>query len=273
MPPILTIISTPIGNLDDLSPRARQALSEADLILCEDTRKLAKLRELIGFAAPARVLADYNEAEAVDRLLDELISGKNVALTSDGGTPLISDPGFKVVRAVLEAGIAVDSIPGPSAPINALALSGLPPHPFAFLGYPPKKPGDAARWLERYSDLEMTLVIFCTPHRVIADIRAVEEAWGDRAAAMCREMTKLHQEVIRDKLSVIRAELAKRDKVKGEITLVVAGYEKRDDAETKKAITLAEKLREQGLSSKDAAAIASEEYGVSKNVVYREIVE
>jgi 16S rRNA (cytidine1402-2'-O)-methyltransferase len=248
-------------------------LSEAELILCEDTRKLAKLRELVGFAAPARVLADYNEAGAIDRLVAELASGKNVALTSDGGTPLISDPGFKLVRAALEAGIVVDAIPGPSAPINALALSGLPPYPFAFLGYIPKKAGDAARWLERYRDLGMTCVIFNTPHRVVADVQAIEDVWGDRDAALCREMTKLHQEVIRDKLSAIRAELSKRDKVKGEITLVVAGGKVSEEAELEKAITLARKLHERGLSSKDAANIAAEEYDVSKNEVYREIVK
>lgn len=274
MPPTLTIVATPIGNLDDLSPRARQVLSEADLILCEDTRKLAKLRELIGFAAPGRVLADYNEAGAIDGLEAELASGKQVALTSDGGTPLISDPGFKLVRAALEAGIIVDAIPGPSAPVNALALSGLPPYPFAFLGYIPKKAGEMSRWLERYRDIRMTCVIFSTPHRVTADLRTVEEIWGNRDAALCREMTKLHQEVIRDKLSAIRAELSKRDKVKGEITLVIASGEERDgDATSRKAITFAKKLREQGLSAKDAAAIVAEEYGVSKNDIYREIVK
>ncbi len=271
MPPTLTIVATPIGNLDDLSPRARQVLSEAGLILCEDTRKLAKLRELVGFAAPARVLADYNEAEAIDGLIAELSSGKKVALTSDGGTPLISDPGFKLVRAALEAGIIVDAIPGPSAPVNALALSGLPPYPFAFLGYIPKKTGGATRWLERYRDMGMTCVIFSTPHRVAADLLTIEEVWGDREAALCREMTKLHQEVIRDKLSAIRAELSKRDRIKGEITLVVAGGEVDNDAAIGKAVTLAGKLREQGLSAKDAAATAAEEYGVSKNEVYREI--
>jgi len=273
MPPTLTIISTPIGNLDDLSPRARRTLSEAGLILCEDTRKLAKLRELVAFTAPARVLADYNEVGEIERVLSELAGGKNIVLTSDGGTPLISDPGFKLVRAALEAGIVVDSVPGPSAPVNALALSGLPPYPFAFLGYMPKKTGDMSRWLQRYRDIGMTSVLFSTPHRALADLESLEKAWGDRDAALCREMTKMHQEVIRDKLSAIRAELSQRDKVKGEITLVIAGGEVNADAETEKAIALAEKLKGQGLSAKTAAAIAAGEYGVSKNAVYREIIE
>ncbi len=269
----ITIVATPIGNLDDLSPRARQALSEADLILCEDTRKLAKLRELVGFEAPARVLADYNEAEAIDGLIDELKSSKKVALTSDGGTPLISDPGFKLVRAALEAGIIVDAIPGPSAPINALALSGLPPNPFAFLGYLPKKAGEAERWLQRYRGLGTTVVLFGTPHRIMADLQAIEEIWGDRDAALCREMTKLHQEIIRDKLSAIREELSDRDKVKGEITLVIAGSKPDSEAIMGKAVALARKLHERGLSAKDSAAVAAEEYGVSKNAIYREITD
>jgi 16S rRNA (cytidine1402-2'-O)-methyltransferase len=266
----LVIISTPVGNLGDLAPRAAKALAAADVIACEDTRVTAKLAAGAGASAELVTYAEHNEAEAAEKLVGRLGAGATVALVSDAGTPLLSDPGYRLVRAALDAGHELDSVPGPSAVHNALVLSGLPPYPYAFLGYFPKKPGERTEFVERYGGLGMTVVIFVTPHRLKEELAALAEAWGERQAALCREMTKVHQEVIRGTLNELYSTIVVRERVKGELTLVVGAGPEPD--ELGRAVALAVRAGEKGLSKRDAAGLAAEEYGVSKNEVYRLLV-
>ncbi len=217
----LYIVSTPIGNLGDLSERAADILGEVDLVACEDTRHTGRLLAHLGIKRRLVSLHEHNEARRVPRLLDELREGTSIALVSDAGTPLLSDPGYQLVREATVAGIDVRVVPGPSAAVAALSLSGLPPHPFTFLGFPPPKSGRRRRFYRRWAQLDHTLVIFESPHRILASLRDLLAEMGDRPAALAREMTKLHEEVIRGTLEEILAAVEARERLKGELVLVV----------------------------------------------------
>ena len=218
----LLVISTPIGNLEDLSPRARQGFEEADLVLCEDTRHTGRLLSRLGLDKRLMSLHEHNERGRVTGLIEMLQQGTTLALASDAGTPLVSDPGFLLVRAAVAAGIAVEHRPGPSAVIGALVLSGLPPYPFTFAGFPPRKRGKRRRFYEALAGLHHTLVLFESPHRLLASLDDAALELGDRPAAVAREMTKLHEEVLHGRLAELRAILADRPALKGEFTLVIA---------------------------------------------------
>jgi len=219
----LQIVSTPIGNLEDLSPRAARALAEADLVACEDTRHTGRLLARLGLRKTLVSLHEHNERARTPELVDRLAGGETIALVSDAGTPLVSDPGFVLVRAALERGVAVEAIPGPSAALAALAVSGLPPYPVTFTGFAPRKGGKRRGFFRELAPLLHTLVVFESPHRVLACLEDAESELGDRPAALARELTKLHEEVLRGRLSEIRAELAGRPGIKGEMVLVIAG--------------------------------------------------
>lgn len=221
MPGKLIVVATPIGNLEDLSPRAVAALKSADLIACEDTRRTGRLMASIGDKRPLISLHEHNERQRLPRLLTQLTAGRVVAVVSDAGTPLLSDPGFLLVRESLKAGVTVEHVPGPSAVMTALLLSGLPPYPFTFLGFPPPKSAKRRRFFGRFADLDHTLVIFESPHRLLASLADLQDVFGDRPIAIGRELTKLHEEVLRGLLSEVREELAQRASLKGEFTLVV----------------------------------------------------
>lgn len=221
MPGKLTIVATPIGNLADLSPRAAEALREADLVACEDTRRTGRLLVHLGFKRPLLSLHEHNERQRVPQLLEALGQGKEVALVSDAGTPLLSDPGFVLIRECLGKGLEILHIPGPSAVITALVQSGLPPHPFTFAGFPPPKSGKRKRFFSRFATLDHTLILFESPHRILASLDDLQEVLGDRPAAVGRELTKLHEETLRGRLSDICQDLAERDAIKGEFTLVI----------------------------------------------------
>ncbi len=223
MPGRLVIVATPIGNLEDLSARARRALEEADLVACEDTRHTGRLLSALGIRTPMLSLHEHNEERRLPRLMATLESGGTVAMASDAGTPLLSDPGFPLVREAIRRGIRVEPIPGPSAILAALVASGLPPYPFTFVGFPPPKAGRKRRFLERFRTLDHTLVLYESPHRILTTLEAAEEVLGDRPAAIGRELTKLHEEILRGPLSELRHELADRPKLKGEFVLVVGG--------------------------------------------------
>ena len=218
----LLVVATPIGNLDDLSPRARQALASADLVACEDTRRTGRLMAHTGDRRPLLSFHDHNERRRLPRLLEELEAGHTVALVSDAGTPLLSDPGYPLVREAIRRGHRVVAIPGPSAALAALVVSGLPPHPFTFLGVPPPKRGKRRTFFERFAGLDHTLVWFESPHRIVASLADALAVLGDRPAAVGRELTKLHEEVVRGTLAEVLAELEGRAAVKGEL-VVVAG--------------------------------------------------
>jgi 16S rRNA (cytidine1402-2'-O)-methyltransferase len=216
------VVSTPIGNLGDLAPRAREALAGADLVACEDTRHTGLLLARLGI--PKRRLVSYhehNERHRLPSLLDALAAGETVALVCDAGTPLLSDPGFPLVRAAVERGFAVSALPGPSALLAALAVSGLPPLPFTFAGFPPPKGGKRRTFFRRLAALPGTLVVYESPHRLAASLADAAAELGDRPAAVARELTKLHEEVLRGPLSALAAEVERRGGVKGEVVVLV----------------------------------------------------
>jgi len=221
----LLVVATPIGNLEDLSPRARAAFASADLVACEDTRHTGRLLAGVGIDRPLLSLHEHNERQRLPRLLDELAAGRTVAVASDAGTPLLSDPGFVLVREAATRGVRVEAIPGPSAILVALVVSGLPPYPFTFVGFPPPKTGKRRTFYRRFAGLDHTLVVFESPHRLLASLDDAVAELGDRPAALARELTKLHEEVLRGRLSELVEELAARPSLKGEMVLVIGKAE------------------------------------------------
>ncbi len=229
----LRIVATPIGNLADLTPRAREALLSADLVACEDTRRTGRLFQSLGAGGaserpPLLPLHDHNEDRQIGRVLRLLEDGGDVTLVSDAGTPLVSDPGFRLVRAAVRQGLAVEALPGPSAILAALVVSGLPPYPFTFLGFPPRKKGKRRRFFASHATLNHTAVFFESPQRAAASLADAAGAFGpDRDAALARELTKLHEEVLRGSLGELAGEIEERPKLRGEVTVVVGGCGRR----------------------------------------------
>jgi len=220
----LLVVATPIGNLDDLSPRARAAFEIADLIACEDTRHTGRMLAHLGIKRPLVSLHEHNERQRLPKLLADLREGKTIALSSDAGTPLLSDPGFVLVREAAAQGTRVEPIPGASAPLAALVVSGLPPYPFTFAGFPPPKSGKRRTFYKQWAGLGHTLVVFESPHRILASLAdAVEEMGANRPAAVARELTKMYEEVLRGSLSELLEQLRVRPSIKGEFVLVIGG--------------------------------------------------
>ena len=236
---MLHVVATPIGNLGDLTPRALEALRTADLIACEDTRRTWAL--LTAHNLPRPTMISYrqgNEARAGDRLVAAVQAGRSVVLCSDGGYPGISDPGYRLIRRAAQEGLPFDVLPGASAVDVALLLSGLPTSSYTFKGFPPRRPGVLRRFFEEERELPHTLVVFESPFRVGATLRAAHEVLGDREAAVCLELTKQHERVSRGYLSVLAGQFAGQP-VKGEATLVIAGanpkFARVEDGETDEA--------------------------------------
>jgi 16S rRNA (cytidine1402-2'-O)-methyltransferase len=218
----LVVVATPIGNLDDLSPRARAAFAAADLVACEDTRRTGLLLARLGIKKPLLSLHEHNERQRLPRLLAALAAGQQIVLASDAGTPLLSDPGFLLVREAAAQGCVVEPLPGPSAVLAGLVASALPPYPFSFAGFPPAKAGRRRGFYRQWAGCGHTLVLFESPHRLLASLRDALAELGDRPAAVCREMTKLHEEVLRGNLAALLVELERRPSLKGEFVLVIA---------------------------------------------------
>ncbi len=264
------MVATPIGNLADMSQRAVTALRHADLILCEDTRTTARLLLHYGITARTSPLHDHNEEGRIPALLDALRHGSRVALVSDAGTPLVSDPGYRLVRAALTAGLPVSAVPGPNAAVMALVLSGLPPQPFLFLGFPP--PRSAARLAafgrlraaER-AGLSATLLWHEAPHRLAESLADLAAQFGDRPAAVARELTKRFEEVRRGSLSELAARYA-TTAARGEITIVV-GPAPEDAADAEDLDGHLRRALEHH-SLKDAAAMVATATGLPRKVVY-----
>jgi 16S rRNA (cytidine1402-2'-O)-methyltransferase len=221
VPGRLVLVATPIGNLGDLSPRAARALADADLVACEDTRRTGKLLAHVGVKRPLVSLHEHNERRRIPELLRRLDEGATIALASDAGTPLVSDPGYPLVRAAIEAGHRIEPIPGPSAILAALVGSGLPPLPFTFAGFPPPKAGKRRTFYRRFGELGHTFVVYESPHRLAASLDdAAAELGVERPAALARELTKLHEEIVRGSLGELAA-WARERKLLGEMVLVV----------------------------------------------------
>ena len=223
----IILAATPLGNIGDASARLRELLSTADVVAAEDTRTLAQLARALGITIQGRTVAhhEHNEAHSAPELVRLAAEGSTVVMVSDAGMPLVSDPGFRLVQAAVAAGVDVTCAPGPSAVTTALALSGLPSDRFAFDGFVPRKEGERRRWLSEVAEDPRTLVFFESPHRLAATLQTMSEVFGpDRSACVCRELTKLHEEVVRDDLAGL-AEWAGAGTVRGEIVIVVQGHQ------------------------------------------------
>ena len=272
----IVLLGAPLGNVGDASTRLREELSKADIVAAEDTRRLSRLVRDLGIGLSGRVVSYFeaNEERRTPDLVAAALAGARVALVTDGGMPSVSDPGFRLVRAAIEAGVLVSVAPGPSAVTTALALSGLPSDRFCFEGFLPRKRGERRARLAALATEERTLVLFEAPHRLAETLADAAEAFGpDRAGAVCRELTKTYEEVRRGGLGTL-ADWAGVGEVRGEITLVVAGAVRADTGPPDEATLAAEVAREElvGIPRKDAMAVVARRYGVPRRDVYEAVL-
>jgi 16S rRNA (cytidine1402-2'-O)-methyltransferase len=265
----LVLVPTPIGNLGDVTIRAIATLKAADLVLCEDTRVTARLLAAYGIKVSVAPLHDHNEDQRIPALLDRLRGGQRIALVSDAGTPLVSDPGYRLVRAALEAGLPVSALPGPNAALTALTLSGLPPHPFLFLGFPPRGGARLAAFAQlraaERAGLAATMIWYEAPSRVGETLADLLSAFGDRPAVLARELTKHFEETIRAPLSELAARFAEVPP-RGEVCLLIgpapAALEDADDLDARLRAALA------GATLKQAVADVTAATGLPRKQVY-----
>lgn len=270
----LLIVGTPLGNLSDMTPRGVAALQSADLILCEDTRHTRKLLTHFGIDRPTDSYHEHNEDQKAAPLVDRIERGETLALVSDAGMPVLSDPGYPIVRLARERGIEVEPVPGPFAGALALAASGIPPLPFTFLGFTPHRQGERLDFFRNAAELGHTVVFYESPERVLASLEDAREVFGDAEAAVAREMTKLHEEIVRGTIGEVLAILRDRDRVHGEITVVLgarAVAARETSADELRAEF--ERLRAAGMRRNDAVKAVAEKFGLRKNDVYRSLLE
>ena len=266
---VLVLAGTPIGDPADASPRLARELAAADVVAAEDTRRLRRLTAALGVELTGRVVSYYdaNEAGRTPELVEALLQGQRVLLVTDAGMPSVSDPGYRLVAAAVAAGLAVTAVPGPSAVLTALALSGLPVDRFCFEGFLPRKAGERARRLAELATEPRTMVFFEAPHRLAASLAAMADGLGaDRPAAVCREMTKTYEEVRRAGLAELATWAA--DGVRGEVTVVVAGAGPVVAAAPEDLVAEVERLVGAGVRLKEATAEVSSRHGVSRRVLY-----
>ena len=268
----LVLAATPIGNVADASPRLRDALATADVVAAEDTRRLARLAAALGVTVTGRVVSFYDAVEAARTatLLADLASGRTVVLVSDAGMPLVSDPGHRLVAAAVEAGVPVTVVPGPSAVLAAIAVAGLPADRWCFEGFPPRRAGERRRRFAALATEPRTLVFFEAPHRLAATLTDLAASFGaQRTAAVCRELTKTHEEVRRGLLADL-ALWAQSSEVRGEIVVVIGGADadapaEVDDATLAAAVAV---LVDAGETRRDAVDRVAAEHGVPRRRVY-----
>lgn len=265
----LYVVATPIGNLDDLTRRAAEALRAADVVYAEDTRRTGRLLAALDLDVPLRSLHAHNEAARTKEVLDRVRSGERCVLVSDAGTPAVSDPGRRLVSSVLAAGGNVVPVPGPSAVVAALSVAGLPADRFVFEGFPPRSGAEREAWMARVAGAAATIVVFESPWRVVrllADLEAT--GLGERTAVLCRELTKLHEEVRRATVRELRATLAGRE-LRGEVTLVIEGTDERGRGPSAETVRgAARRLAAGGLSTRDIAERLQRELGLPRNEAY-----
>jgi 16S rRNA (cytidine1402-2'-O)-methyltransferase len=270
---VLFLVATPIGNLEDISLRAVRVLREADLVAAEDTRHTAKLLNHYDIRRPSTSLHEHNEAQKVPALVDRLRGGARIALVTDAGTPCVSDPGYRLVCAAIEAGIRVEAIPGPSAVMAALVSSGLPTDAFVFAGFPPPRATPRRTWLESIKDERRTVVFFEAPHRVRETLEAALAVLGDREVAVARELTKLHEEVLRGRLSAVLARIAQP---RGEYTIVLGGRREApatlsEQPDDNQLLTEFGRLTEKGSSRREAIGSLARVHGLRAREVFAAI--
>jgi 16S rRNA (cytidine1402-2'-O)-methyltransferase len=272
-PGTLHVVATPLGHLEDVTLRGLRVLRAVALVACEDTRRTAALLRAHGIGTPTTSYFEHNERWKGERILEALRSGHDVALVSDAGTPGISDPGFRLVREARAQGLPVVPVPGPSAAIAALSVSGLPTDRFLFVGFLPARSGARRRALADLAPERPTLVLYESPLRVVVSLGDMVEILGDRDAFLCREATKLHEEYVRAPLSALRASLAARQSVKGEIVLVVAGAPEPAPPAGQDPVALYQSLAEDGRTRREAVKEAARRLGLSAREVYRLVQE
>jgi len=267
----LYVVATPLGNLEDITLRALRVLKEVDLVAAEDTRHSRKLLQHFGIRA--RMISYYDQVEErkAGPLVEEMLGGRKVALISDAGTPCIADPGFRLVRAAAAAGVAIEVVPGPSAVVAALSICGLPTDRFAFEGFVPARAGARQRFLAELVGERRTLVVYETARRLPDTLAAMRVGFGDRAIVVCRELTKLHEEVWRGTVTTVEESVrASPQSLRGELVLVIGGATAVPITMSPEEIAAAlAELRSQGMGLKEAARCLAEEHGLSRNDVYR----
>jgi len=270
----LYVVATPIGNMDDITLRALNVLGRVDLIAAEDTRHTGKL--LARHKVKGHLIAyhEHNEAKRTQDLLGRLKSGESVALVSNAGTPSVSDPGYRLVNAAIANGINVVPIPGVSAAVSALSVAGLPTDTFVFIGFAAKKKAKRMKQLEGLADESRTIIFYESPRRILNLLTEIIAAMGDRYGVLCREMTKLHEEFLRGRMSAIHSRLEARPSVKGECTLLVIGYQETNEVSLETVRSeISKQFEAAGSSLSDIAKSIAKRYGLPKNKVYEEALK
>lgn len=278
MPGTLYLCATPIGNLEDVTLRVLRILKEVDVIVAEDSRRTRGLLARYGIQTPlAPSLYQGVEEERTEAVLALLRAGKDVALVSDAGTPLISDPGYPLVKACIAEGIPVVPVPGPSAVLAALVASGLPPQPFLFAGYPPRAPTARRRWLSELLSKPYTLVLFESPKRLLTTLSLLAELAPERPVVVARELTKVHEEFVRGQAREVQRAFAQREKILGEIVILVGPAEEGEKGKVSRdqedVSALYRAFLDQGLPPKEARKRLARELGIPSREVYRLLLE
>jgi 16S rRNA (cytidine1402-2'-O)-methyltransferase len=270
----LYVVATPIGNLQDITLRALEVLESVDIIAAEDTRKTGRLLKHRGIRARLISYHEHNERQRSPLLLENLISGRSVALVSNAGTPAISDPGYRLVQAAINRKIKIVPVPGVSAAITAISAAGLPSDGFVFVGFPARKQGHRNRQLKLLQNLPWTLVFYESPKRIVGLIEEIMSLMGNRPAVLAREMTKRHEEFMRNRLSAVLKTLKERPVIKGECTLLVAGDSGKDtvDADALKD-NLTSRLKQKTMSLPEITQIVASETGLPKKQIYAEALK
>ena len=267
----LYIVATPLGNLEDITLRAIRVLKEVAVIACEDTRRTVKILNRYEIRTPLFIFHEYNKVRAGASLLRRLRDGESVALVSDAGTPAISDPGFELVRETIGAGVHIEVVPGPSALVAALVVSGLPTDHFTFEGFLPVRREKRRKAMEALASETRTMIFYESPQRLPAFLRDAEEMFGDRRACVVRELTKIHEEILRGTIPELCAEISRRESVLGEITLVIGGGAKKVELSVEEVVRAA--LEGDSGSSRDLAREIAGRTGLSRKEVYAEILK
>ena len=267
----LTLVPTPIGNLEDITLRALRVLREADLIACEDTRTSGILLKKYNIKKPLTSFHVHNENEKLNFLLEKLRDGKKIAVISDAGTPGISDPGWILLKRAIEEEIEIDVLPGASAVLPAVLMSGLNPQPFIFMGFPPEKSGERTKLLNEIKNFPFTLCFYISPHKTEKQLKDFIEILGNRRAALVREISKIFQETLRGNLLEINSKL--QEGIKGELVLVIESFNDNQNNFNDVWRKEAEKLFSDGASVKDIVKIIEEKYKISKNEIKSELLK
>jgi 16S rRNA (cytidine1402-2'-O)-methyltransferase len=266
----LLVVGTPIGNLDDMSVRAVEALRSAALILCEDTRHTRKLLTHFQINVPTERLDEHTEDVRSERFVERVAGGETIALVSDAGMPLMSDPGYRIVRLARERGLTVEPIPGPFAAVLALVASGIAPLPFTFFGFTPHREGERRDFYRNIAESAHSAIVYESPERILDSLADALSILGDIEVTVAREMTKMHEEFVSGTISAVLEKLRERDSIRGEITVVFAAASPHvEEVQPDRVREEFERLRSAGMRRNDAVKVIAETFGLRKNDVYK----